>query len=194
MRYAALYQYSNGQTSDAISVHDLAGRICAFHPDVGAYNFVPVELDPEVSLGHLKYERDRDSPYEGPFRVANIRYDKTLNRCWTRFVCCKELMHVFDSAEERVDDRNKFLKLMKEFESIPMKADISPMFASELSAEWMAVIVLCPKRLRDVLRPQWLDKTLSNYDVALRLKIPEVTIKSLMDDYYDTALAELLEK
>ncbi|MCW2783327.1 MAG: hypothetical protein JWR35_3776 [Marmoricola sp.] len=92
-------------------------------------------------------------------------------------------MHIFDSADEKVSDRGRFLRLMQEFEVRPMAGDISPMFTSELRAEWMALIILCPKRLRDEVWPLWADKTLSNYDVALKFKIPEDVVESLMSDY-----------
>ena len=194
MRYADLYQYSNGLAAEAISVRDLADRICEHHGnDIGLVNFWPVELDADISFGHIMFDRDRDSPYEAPFRIANIRYDKSLNRCWTRFVCCKELMHVFDRPEERVDTRERFLTLMSELESLRMKEDMSAMFFSELEAQWMAVIVLCPPRLRDKYKPLLENKTMSEYDIALKLKIPEAVIRNTMSDYYDRAMARLVD-
>lgn len=164
----------------------------AHHDDVGEVHFWPVDLDPEIAFGHIKYERDRSSPYEDEFTVANIRFDKNLTRCWRRFVCCKELMHVFDSAAERVDTREKFLRLMGEFEAIPISEDVSPMFLSELRAQWMALMVLCPKRLRDKYIIGWRDKSLTDYDLALKIKIPELAIKALMSDHYETGLARLI--
>jgi hypothetical protein len=136
---------------------------------------------------------DRSSPNAGtsPSKidtVANIRFDKSLNRCWRRFVCCKELMHVFDSESERVSSRDRFLRLMKDIDNRPMAGDQSDMFTSEMNAEWMALIALCPKRLRDKYMQQYVDRTLSPYDVGLMFKIPEAVVKSLMSDYYDAAL------
>ena len=193
MRYADLYAYSESLTGPAVSVKDLATQICAHHGnDVGLVNFWPVELDSDISFGHLKYEWDRDSPYEDEFRIANIRFDKTLNRCWTRFVCCKELMHVFDNPEERADTRDEFFRLMSELESLRMKDDMSAMFLSELEAQWMAVIILCPPRLRNKYKPLLDNKTMTEYDIALTLKIPEAVIRNTMSDYYDQAMARLL--
>lgn len=194
MRYSDLYAYVQGSTASVVSVKDLAAQICAHHGnDVGIVNFWPVELDSNISFGHIKYEWDRDSPYEEEFRIANIRYDKTLNRCWTRFVCCKELMHVFDKPEERVDTREKFFRLMSELESLRLKEDMSPMFYSELEAQWMAIILLCPPRLRNVYKPLFENKSMSAYNIALKLKIPEAAIRNTMNDYYDQAMARLLE-
>jgi hypothetical protein len=101
-------------------------------------------------------------------------------------------MHVFDKPEERVDTREKFRILMSELESLRMKDDMSPMFLSELEAQWMAVIVLCPPRLRDHYKPLLANKTMTEYDVALKLRIPEAVIRNTMNDYYDQAMARLL--
>ena len=191
MKFVDLYEYANGMAGDVIPVRELRTHIIAHHPNVGGIEFYPVDLDENVSLGHIKYERDRTSAYDDEFTVANIRFSKTLNRCMRRYVCCKEMMHVFDSPEERVDSADKFLRLMNELEAIPLKEDISPMFASELNAEWMAALVLCPQRLRDALRPAWVAGEKSDYDVALALKIPETIIKGIMGDYYDSARAIL---
>jgi len=192
MRFSDLYAHSNGLATEVISLDDLARHIVMHHDHIGEVNFFPVELDSDVSLGHIKYERDRSSAYGAEFTVANIRYDNTLNRCWRRYVCCKELMHVFDTAAQRVDSREKFLKLMSEFATLPLSGDISPMLFSELQAEWMAVLVLCPARLREKYRAAWQAKELSDYDVALALKVPEAIINGLMSDYYDNALTNLL--
>lgn len=193
MRFADLYTYSNSLQGEAVSVRDLANQICAHDGiDIGEVNFWPVELDSNISFGHIKFEQERDSPYGAPFRIANIRFDQTLNRCWRRYVCCKELMHVFDKPDERVDTRDKFLRLMSELESLRMKEDMSPMFFSELEAQWMAVIVLCPRRLRDKFKPQYDSKSVSPYQIALKLKIPEAVIAGVMGDYYNVAMARLL--
>jgi hypothetical protein len=140
----------------------------------------------------MKYERARSSPYTQGFTIANIRFDKKQNRCWTRFICCKELMHVFDSEAQSVNNRQKFLHLMTELQQRPMKGDISAMFSSELDAEWMALLVLCPERLRVNWRQRWIDKELPDYDIALALRIPEIFVKPIMDEYYETALRSLV--
>jgi hypothetical protein len=194
MRFVDLYNFANSQPGDFVSLPGLAHHICAHHPHVGEINFYYVTLDQNISLGHMVYERDRDSPYEGEFTVANVRLDRQLNRCWRRYVGTKELMHVFDSDAEKVDTREKFVQLMKEFETPPRKDDMSPMYTSEFDTQWMAVAVLCPQRLRDKYRPLWLDKTMSDYDVALALRIPEAAIKSLMGAYFEKMLPSLLAK
>jgi hypothetical protein len=191
MRYSDLYTYAQSLIGDFVPLRDLARKIKADHSGIEEIEFWPVDLDPHISLGHMKYERGRTSPYDAPFTIATIRYDKRANRCWTRFICCKELMHVFDDDAQSVNSREKFLKLMDEWQTRPLEADLSAMFTSEVNAEWMALLILCPLRLRTKWFQQWSDKSVSDYDVALALRIPEAFVKSVMSDYYLEALETL---
>jgi Zn-dependent peptidase ImmA (M78 family) len=192
MRFSDLYEYSNSLPEPTVSVRELANRIRSSHQHVGEINFYPVDLDEDVSLGHIVYERDRSSPYEGEFTVANIRFSRQLNRCWRRFVCCKELMHLFDSDDERTNTRAKFVQLMNELETPPLAGDMSPMLSSEYEAEWMALTVLCPARLRDAYRDAFHSGELPAYEVAAAFRVPEAYVPALMSDYYKTALSALL--
>ena len=56
----------------------------------------------------------------------------------------------------------------------------------------MALAVLCPKPLRDRFRADWQNKVLSDYEVALEFRIPEAAVRTVMGDYFDTALQNLL--
>ncbi|BGE86808.1 MULTISPECIES: hypothetical protein [Methylosinus] len=102
-------------------------------------------------------------------------------------------MHVFDSPEERVDGREKFLTLMEELESTPLSSDASPMYQSEIRAQWMALLCLAPKRLRDPFVEMLRQGAMSPYDVAVRLKIPEAYISAISTDYYNKVLDHLVE-
>lgn len=192
MLYSDLYNFANSTDGDFVPVQSLKREIERNHGEVERVDFWRCELDPNISLGHMVFERDRTSPYDAPFTVASIRFDKRQNRCWSRYICCKELMHVFDNVQESVSTRERFFQLMSELEAKVMKGDMSEMFSSELTAEWMALLVLCPKRLRDFWKPQFDDRKVSNYDVALSLRIPEMTVKAVMHEYYNTALKNLV--
>jgi hypothetical protein len=154
--------------------------------------YVPVDLDPDISLGHIKQYRVPGGVYGEIKWITEIRYFADLNMCWQRFVSCKELMHVFDSPEERVDSGKKFSQLLDEIEA-PLPVDASsPMYRSESRTKWMALAVLCPVPIRDIFKPKWLAKELSDYEVALELRIPEGLIHTVMSDRYDAVLEYLL--
>lgn len=144
------------------------------------------------TLGHVVITDERSSPYDEAEYHALVRFKRELNNCWTRFVTCKEMMHVYDEPEERTADRNLFYKLVREIQARPMGEDVSPLFKSEFKAEWMALTLLCPKPLQQGFKRQLGDDEISYRDVALQLRIPERIIPAIMDDYYDEALERFL--
>jgi hypothetical protein len=101
MNFTDLYRYANSLTGDLVSVEDIRKKVVKEHPVIEAVEFWACNLDPQISLGHMILEMDRTSPYDSAFVSASIRFDRTRNTCWRRFVCCKELMHVFDSTLAR---------------------------------------------------------------------------------------------
>lgn len=151
--------------------------------------FTPVTLDPQISLGHIKKYRLTTGVYADPKWMIDIRFHKDLNPCWQRYVCCKELMHVFDTEAERTDTREKFERLMAELESPPLAKDASEMFLSENRTKWMAVAALCPRPLRDHFIGPYTAGTMSDYEIALALRVPEGCVKTIMSEYYSNYLA-----
>jgi hypothetical protein len=117
MNFADLYRASNVLTTPNISLKALVRVVKEQHPRVGDVELWECDLNEGISLAHMTYEEDRTSPYGDPYDVAVIRFARTLNRCWRRAACCKELMHVFDDSAAQTSDRGKFLKLMKELET-----------------------------------------------------------------------------
>jgi len=101
-------------------------------------------------------------------------------------------MHVFDGPDEIVDTRDKLLELMGEFGSPRLAVDASPMYQSELRAQWKAILCLSPKRIRDEMCQGLADGTYTQYDVANKLKIPEASVRGLQHEYYDEALSRAL--
>jgi hypothetical protein len=154
--------------------------------------YVPVELDTAISYGHIKQYRIPNVVYDAdPAWVTEIRYHKGLNVCWKRFVCCKELMHVFDSNEERADSSVKFCKLLSELETPLEFEKSSEMYKSETKAMWMALAILCPAPLYHSRHPVWIEKNYSNYAIALDLRIPEQYIDALKSENFRELLSSL---
>lgn len=157
--------------------------------------FVPVELDRNISLGHIKQYRDGlHGVYTDSRWITEIRYDYRLNLCWRRYVGGKELMHAFDTEDERTNSRAKYFQLMGEIESPKLIPDQSPMMNSETRTKWMALAMLCPLPLRNKYQADWRAKKLSDLEVALRLRIPEAAVKTVMDDYFDQVIGELIQE
>jgi hypothetical protein len=96
-------------------------------------------------------------------------------------------MHVFDSADERVNAPDRFTQLLNELET-PLPSDKqSPMYKSENQAMWMALAVLCPRPVFEHFKPKF--DALSPYEIALDLRIPEALISAVMSEHFENVLA-----
>ncbi len=193
MKFSALYEFASGLGGPMIEVDKLIPEICSRHPLIDEVLAYSVDLDETVTLGYMRSDDEREGRYEPPHRVISIRVSNKLSIPWRRVVCCKELMHAFDSDTEQTDTPEKFLLLMDQLETAPLADDESPMLKSEVRTMWMALAVLCPQSLRQPLLASYAAKTKSLYDIALELSLPEEWIKPLMGSYYDRALVDVMK-
>lgn len=196
MSFLHLYKFAEAQAAQredgnaAVSVMAVRGKIIedGFAVEI---TIDAVELDAEVSLGHVVVKDKREERWDDEERLhASIRFHRKQNRCWARFVCCKEMMHVFDGPDEIVDTKEKFIKLLEEIEAKPLER--SAVFGSEFRAEWMALLVLCPKPERDKFRELLTSDEIGRYDVAWHFRIPEDFVAALMSEHYDYAYERLI--
>lgn len=114
------------------------------------------------------------------------------NRCWERLVTIKECMHIFDGAEEATDTGAAFERLLAEFSGGVSVANVSPQYRAETRALWRAMGVLCPEQARLQLAAER-DAGLTDYQIALRLRIPEVYVKFLFEPWYPAEIAAVLQ-
>lgn len=185
MTFKLLYEFSEGLNRRPVRVEeDLAPQVIKLTGQ-DRIDFVGVHLDPAISLGHIKQYRESNGVYDqNPVWVTSIRWYNELNMCWRRFVCCKELMHVFDTEAEQTNTAEKFATLLSELELAPPPEQASPMYVSENRTKWMALCVLAPRPARAWAVDQ-IDQGLAPYDVALALRIPEEFISNLVGPRYE---------
>jgi hypothetical protein len=69
--------------------------------------------------------------------------------------------------------------------------DASLMLLSERRAEWMALLALCPRRLRDQYARAYNGDPAEDEAISHALRIPRIMIKVVMGDYYWRALEAL---
>jgi hypothetical protein len=105
-----------------------------------------------------------------------------MNRCWDRFVIVKELMHMFDKPNEATDTGEKFDQLLSDFGA--SQSPPSPQGASESNAFWMAMGALCPESHRQPYVKLRLENKISDYDLALKFRIPEQFVPHLFHQQY----------
>ncbi|MCX7086681.1 MAG: hypothetical protein NTV00_01375 [Methylococcales bacterium] len=98
-------------------------------------------MDINVSRGFFMSVNNPSNNYN--LNGDTIILARELNYCWERFVYTKELMHLFDTEQEQVNDDEKLIELLNSFE-VQTIANSQEPFKSELNAFWRALCCLCP--------------------------------------------------
>lgn len=193
MKFIDLYQLAQdiltsreqaGKNVLFVSVFELKAALKKRVAWIGDINFHPVETKKGDPLGHYECHSDAESRWDDPDAwIVLITYDNKLNFCQRRFVWCKELMHIFDTEDGSVKTADEYRGLLTEIELKPIEPSES--YLSENQAKWLALLILCPKVQRDAMKSRAALEGLTDYDVALSLRIPEVIVTSLFSRYYD---------
>jgi len=190
MLFRDLYNIAEAIERPFVRFEALRAAVNAMHGEIGRVDVIAVHYqEPNHQAFYRLTDNDRSSPYEEEFTVAEIVYCVGLDEHprERRYALTKELMHVFDTPEQRADTREKFISLMKEIQNRPMPQHESQMFRSELDTRWMAALALCPKKFRDEYLPKFRGQEIASFDIAEIFRIPEWVVPFIMDDYYDVA-------
>lgn len=195
MNYVELYNLAQKTISDRMAadksaaivpIKELKKNLIDNVGWIEGINFHSVDTKVGDPLGHYECYSDTDSRWEDANSwTVLITYSSDLkdNMCKKRFIWCKELMHIFDTEDGCVKSELEYRGLLNEIELKPI--DPSEGYLSENTAKWLALMVLAPKIQRDQLKNKAHNEGMTNYDVALKLRIPEVIVSSLFSDYYD---------
>ncbi|WP_125953944.1 hypothetical protein [Novosphingobium sp. MD-1] len=195
MRFRDFYNHVSGLDGPFVRFEDLRRIVNAYHQGIGRVDVIFVQHpEPNRQAFYRLADNERSSPHDEEFSIAEIVCCDGLREHprERRYACTKELMHVFDTLEQRADSREKFITLMREIQNKPMPQHESPMFRSELDTRWMAAISLCPKHLRDPFVAAYKAKQIADFDIAETFRIPEWVAPFVMDDYYDVAFEALI--
>jgi len=166
------------------------------HPGVGRVQFRYFQHFDGAAAGNFIWlEEQRTSPYEEPFNDAVVFINSQISedRPMRRIVAAKELMHVFDSPEQRVTSRVAFMELVREIESTPVAGDASPAYEADRGALWKAIIALVPPWIRDPYLPQWTAGAVKAPELAARLWLPEAVVTAAMGAYYERAFSRFVD-
>lgn len=109
---------------------------------------------------------------------------------WRRFVYTKELMHAFDSDEEKASDESSF-DIQVERLSDP-KRDSSPQFRAEVKALWLALGVLCPEDQRLKFKSSLAAGEISVDVISASIRIPPLYVRALMRDDFLSILKKIM--
>lgn len=116
---------------------------------------------------------------------------RNLTYCWKRMVYVKELMHCFDAESEMAGSAESFENLLNDL-AIPDLEEETPQIQSESNAVFMALGVLCPEKCRLEYIKKKQDGLISDYSIAVDLRIPEGYIPLLLHPLYEEKIGSLV--
>lgn len=159
---------------------------------IEAINVYPIKCEEGDPLGHYELHGNRESRWDDDDAwVVLITYDQDLDDDNTtdneRLVWTKELMHVFDTRDGQISDKDRLQPFLSEIESPPFHDDRSTSYLTENAAAWKALLVLCPKKFRDEQKAKYDAGDITEYDVAAYFRIPYDVVKLLFSLGYDKA-------
>ncbi|MER9683026.1 hypothetical protein NKJ23_27510 [Mesorhizobium sp. M0184] len=148
------------------------------------------DYDSQTVLAKVEFYRGHLGVYAGKGDYARVQYNSSLNFCWQRFVLVKEMCHclIDDTAASRVVDMENLMKLGQMLVA-PTYASLEdfPPHVSEHMAEIVAVETLFPIELRSHHKAAYDDGTVTDYQLALRYRIPEQYVRfAMLKGYYET--------
>lgn len=110
---------------------------------------------------------------------------------WRRFVLTKELMHVFDTEEEKTDNADAFEKQINRLKD--PSSEITPQYRAEQKAVWRALAVLCTERKRREYKSLLMADKISEDVVAASLRIPVPQVRNMMRDDFEINVAHSMD-
>ena len=189
MPYRELYEHAQTLTVPVSrnSLRDKAIEIAGV-PKVA---HVRATMDLDVSRGFWLTPTNTDHHLVRQHGSHVIVTGRDLNRCWERIVYVKELMHLFDDEAGKASSVYDFDSLLSEFAS-PVPTDRSHQMTSEIVALWRALALLCPENQRRQFAAERTELKVGDYEIALRLRIPEYHVPRLFSSTFDSILQTIL--
>ncbi|WP_242875783.1 hypothetical protein [Stenotrophomonas maltophilia] len=154
---------------------------------------VELSLRSELMLGFYISPRNEDTLYfNAPPGAAVVVISDQLNECWARFVQVKELLHLFDDPLRSTNNEAELEELLVGIHA--EKISFNQQISSEFACMWMAVALMCREVDRVEFARQREAGSISDYDIALQLKMPEKFVPALFYPNYKELLAALTQK
>lgn len=115
------------------------------------FHFSPEKMDTGKLRGAFYQYKSHAVPYGEPILHTIIVYAEGVDVPWQRVICCKELIHVCDSAAARTNSPEEVAELMDKLLGLVSNEDygLADFMASvDRLALYQALVVLFPLKMR----------------------------------------------
>lgn len=186
--FKKLYDYCQTLTPK-VSRKSIQDKIYEIFPS-RKFRVIMSDLDVSVTRGYFLSAKNVEHPFVKQNGRDVIVLAKGLNKCWERFVCTKEMMHMFDDDGDFTETPDQFENLLLDFESTTDKP--SDQTISDIKGFWMAMACLCPEKNRQEFIDLKSKNHIDNFAIASQLKIPEQYVPKLFQTNYLHIIDSLL--
>jgi len=161
---------------------------------VAGIAFVPVEMETSVMRGLLRMWEGLPPPYGEPLLYADILYPKSADFGRERLACCKEMVHVLDSATQRSATGAEIDKLASELTSLT-SGDVNGFCEATLADKRglpLALVTLVPIKAVNELRQKRIDRAIDDLQIAELFGIPEFYVSYLFTPQFAALASKCL--
>lgn len=148
------------------------------------------QLNPAICRGYSVNTTNPDHPIYQQHGAHLIVLARDQSNCWRRFVFIKELMHLFDKADELTNSKEVFEKVLTELG--PGSPQRSPQMNAEIKAIWMAMGLFCPEEQRKHLAAELVAGKIDSYAITVRLRMPQDHVPHLFSSDYPEIITSLI--
>ena len=150
-------------------------------------HFEPLNVPPERLLGMFVRSRGRNAPYAEHLNVSTIFYNVNVSPDEQNFICCKELMHVFDKKlTSGVRNEAELAQLLSHLfrDTIP-EGEVSISGFLDEAATFMALAIMFPHEIRPEFLAMHASGRMSEDDIARELGISRTFVPQLLTPQWE---------
>jgi len=191
MSFNSLYEHFAAQNVLPLKVDEV--RIYLLEKFIqDEIRFIPSSLDEDVIFGFIE-QYTESKPYDtNPVRKTDIYYSNGMSFEMQRLVICKELMHIFDASDAKVDTGDKLEQLLIELVNPPAPEDSSKSRQEEAKAIYRALSLFCSLPLREKLKAQLIKEELTIQKIGFMLRLPEAYAEYIISDRFPPIVEKIL--
>jgi len=194
MSVAEVIRHFSQRTDLSIDVNDVVDLVKAkgLQDEI---EFIGVDYDTSIILGNFQKWTRRPGVYANPIYGVDIYFHRHLPLDWQRFVCCKELLHVFDPAFSLASTVEDIQKLTDRIGLPPEMHDWVkdgyPAMSDHIR-EYEALAVLLPMAARNQLAEPYEAGRVSLDAIARLADIPHRYVALAMHDAWPAVYERLM--
>lgn len=196
MSVGRLIEFFSTFTKLPVYIEDICGQMV----DMGIQDeivLIPMDAPPQILLGMMVRYRESGA-YTSPKNCALIFYNVNVGRDEQRLICCKELIHLFDTDHALTCTSEDFLTLVEGVIDLEQALSTGTIQTNaqafvDHAATLMALAVLFPHEIRDDIIAAHDAGRMSIGDIADEFDIPADHIPMLLSKTWD-AIRTILMK